>query len=115
MRQLRFLAALVACLAALAVAGCGGDDSGSGGLGAPLSYVPADTPFAISIDTDLEGGQWKSLDSILNRFPGADVIKNLLKGQLSMGQEGVEFDNDIKPLLGNPAVISATEAKARAR
>jgi hypothetical protein len=109
MRPLRSLAALLACLAALAVAGCGGNDSGSGGLGATLSYVPADTPFAISIDTDLEGEQWKSLDSILNRFPGADVIKNLLKAQLSMGQEGVEFDKDIKPLLGNPAVISATD------
>jgi hypothetical protein len=109
MRPLRSLAALLACLAALAVAGCGGDDSGSSGLGATLSYVPADTPFAISIDTDLEGEQWKSLDSILNRFPGADVIKNLLKAQLSMGQEGVEFDKDIKPLLGNPAVISATD------
>jgi hypothetical protein len=109
MRLLRSLAALLACFAALAVAGCGGDNSGSGGLGATLSYVPADTPFAISIDTDLEGEQWKSLDSILNRFPGADVIKNLLKAQLSMGQEGVEFDKDIKPLLGNPAVISATD------
>jgi hypothetical protein len=109
MRPLRSLAALLACFAALAVAGCGGDDSGSSGLGATLSYVPADTPFAISIDTDLEGEQWKSLDSILNRFPGADVIKNLLKAQLSMGQEGVEFDKDIKPLLGNPAVISATD------
>jgi hypothetical protein len=109
MRPLRSLAALLACLAALAGAGCGGDDSGSSGLEATLSYVPADTPFAISIDTDLEGEQWKSLDSILNRFPGADVIKNLLKAQLSMGQEGVEFDKDIKPLLGNPAVISATD------
>jgi len=112
MRQLRFFAALLACLAALAVAGCGGDDGGSGGLGAPLSYVPADTPFAISIDTDLEGEQYKSLDSILNRFPGADPIKNLIKGQLSMGQDGVEFDEDIKPLLGNPAVISATDVSS---
>ena len=109
MRPLRSLAVLLACLAAIAVAGCGSDDRGSGGLGATLSYVPADTPFAISIDTDLEGEQWKSADAILNRFPGADVIKNLLKAQLSMGQEGVEFDKDIKPLLGNPAVISATD------
>jgi Protein of unknown function (DUF3352) len=109
MRPLRSLPVLLACLAALAVAGCGGNNSGSGGLGATLSYVPADTPFAISIDTDLEGEQWKSADAILNRFPGADVIKSLLKAQLAMGQEGVEFDKDIKPLLGNPAVISATD------
>ena len=81
MRLPRSLAALLACFAALAVAGCGGNDSSSGGLGAALSYVPADTPFAVSIDTDLEGEQYKALDSILNRFPGADVIKNLLKAQ----------------------------------
>jgi Protein of unknown function (DUF3352) len=109
MSPLRSLAALLACIAALAVAGCGGDDSGSGGLGAALSYVPADTPFAVSIDTDLEGDQYKSLDAILNRFPGAEAIKGLIKAQLSMGQEGVDFDKDIKPLLGNPAVISATD------
>jgi Protein of unknown function (DUF3352) len=108
MRPVRSIAVLLACLAALAVAGCGGD-SGSGGTGAALEYMPADTPFAVTIDTDLEGEQYKSLDSILNRFPGADAIKGLLKAQLSMGQEGVDFDKDIKPLLGNPAVVSATD------
>src|SRR5919112_1263145 len=111
MRPLRSIAALFACLTVLAVVavGCGGDDSGSSGVGAALSYAPADTPFAISIDTDLEGDQYKALDAILNRFPGADTIKSLLKAQLSMGQEGVDFDKDVKPLLGNPAVISATD------
>jgi hypothetical protein len=109
-RSLRTLAALFACVAAIAVAaGCGGDDASSGGLGGALAYVPAETPFAVAIDTDLEGDQYKSLDSILNRFPGADTIKALLKSQLSFGQEGVDFDKDLKPLLGNPAVISATD------
>ena len=110
MRQLRTFAALFACLGALAVAvsGCGGDESSSG-FGDVLSYVPADTPFAVEIDTDLEGDQFKALDAIINRFPGADSIKDLLKAQLSMGQEGVDFDKDLKPLLGNPAVISATD------
>jgi hypothetical protein len=112
MRPLRLLAALTAlfaCLAALAVAGCGNDSSSSSGLGTVLSYVPKQTPFAVSIDTDLGSEQYKSLDTILHRFPGADTIKALLKAQLSMGQEGVDFDKDIKPLLGNPAVISATD------
>ncbi|MEA2362956.1 MAG: hypothetical protein QOD71_2101 [Thermoleophilaceae bacterium] len=112
MKPLRSLAALFACLtvlAGVAVAGCGSDDGSSSGLGTVLSFVPADTPFAVSIDTDLEGDQYKSLDAILNRFPGADTIKALLKARLTMGQEGVDFDKDIKPLLGNPAVISATD------
>ena len=112
MRPLRLLAALTAlfaCIAAVAVAGCGNDSSSSSGLGTVLSYVPKQTPFAVSIDTDLGSEQYKSLDTILHRFPGADTIKALLKAQLSMGQEGVDFDKDIKPLLGNPAVISATD------
>lgn len=111
MRKLRHLAALFACLAAVSVAasGCGGSSSGSGDLGNVLSYVPADTPFAVQLDTDLEDGQYKALDAILNRFPGADTIKSLLKAQLAKGVQGADFDKDIKPLLGNPAVISATD------
>jgi Protein of unknown function (DUF3352) len=111
MRALRFLAALLACMAVAGAAGCGGDD-GSGGVGSALSYVPAETPFAVAIDTDLEGDQYQALDSILNRFPGADTIKALLESQLSMGQEGVDFDEDLKPLLGEPAVISATDVSS---
>jgi hypothetical protein len=112
MSPLRSIAALFACVAVLAVAGagCGSSDSNSSsGLGTVLAYVPADTPFAVSVDTNLEDDQYKALDAILNRFPGADTIKSLLKAQLTMGQEGVDFDKDIKPLLGNPAVISATD------
>jgi hypothetical protein len=108
MRPLRSVAALIACLAVAFSAGCGGDE-GSGGVGAALSYVPAETPFAVAVDTDLEGDQWQALDGLVNRFPGADQIKALLAAQLSMGQEGVDFEKDLRPLLGEPAVISATD------
>jgi hypothetical protein len=108
MTPARWLTAPLACLAIAVAIGCGGDDSSSG-VGSALSYVPAETPFAVAIDTDLEGDQYKALDSILNRFPGAETIKALLKAQLTMGQEGVDFDKDLKPLLGEPAVISATD------
>src|SRR5215218_5966726 len=89
MAKLRFLVALLACVGAFAVAATGcGDDESSSGLGAVLSYVPADTPFAFEVDTDLDGEEYKSLDAILNRFPGADTIK---------------------ALLSNPAVVSAAD------
>jgi hypothetical protein len=111
MRQLRHLAALFACLAAVAVAasGCGGSDSSSSDLGTVLSYVPADAPFVVELQTDIEGDQYKALDAIIDRFPGADTIRALIKSQLTMGVKGADFDKDIKPLLGNPAVISATD------
>ncbi len=111
MRPLRYLAALFACLAAVAfaTAGCGGDSGSSSDLGNVLAYVPANTPFALELDTDLGDSQYKALDALLNRFPGADTIKSLIKAQLTSGVKGVNFDNDVKPLLGNPAVISATD------
>src|SRR4051795_10129115 len=110
MTPLRSLAVLLACLAAVTFAATGcGSDSGSSGAGKALSYIPADTPFAIQIDTDGSDGQYKALDGIINRFPGADTIKALIKSQLTLGVKGIDFDKDVKPLLGNPAVISATD------
>ena len=97
----------VLCLVALA-AGCGGDDETSGPLESALSYVPKNTPFVVAIDTDLEGGQYKSLQALLDRFPGGIRIEDLLAGQLN-GGEGVSFAKDVKPLLGNPFVVSATD------
>src|SRR3954447_26369583 len=111
MTPLRSLAVLLACLAAVTFAATGcGSDSGSSGAGKALSYIPANTPFAIQIDTDGSDGQYKALDGIINRFPGADTIKALIKSQLTMGVKGVDFDKDIQPLLGNPAVVAATDA-----
>jgi Protein of unknown function (DUF3352) len=109
MRLLRLLAGLIACLAVAVALGCGGDDDESGGVGSALDYVPANTPFAIVVDTDLQGDQYKALDKILKRFPGSEQILALIEAQLTLGQEGVNFDKDLKPLLGNPAVISATD------
>ena len=110
MTPLRPLAVLLACLAAVAFAatGCGSDTSSSG-VEKVLAYVPADTPFAVEVDTDGSDEQYKALNSIIERFPGADTIKALIKSQLTLGVKGVDFDKDIKPLLGNPAVISATD------
>lgn len=110
MTPLRSLAVLLACLSVVAFAATGcGSDSSSSGVGNVLAYVPADTPFAAEIDTDGSDGQYKALNSLIERFPGADTIKALIKSQLTLGVKGVDFDKDIKPLLGNPAVISATD------
>ena len=107
MRRSLGLAATLCVLAA--GLGCGGDDNASGPLESALSYVPADTPFVVAVDTDLEGGQYESLQAILDRFPGGIRLDDLLGGQLDGGEDGVSFARDVKPLLGNPAVISATD------
>jgi hypothetical protein len=108
MRGLISSAAALACAALVAV-GCNGDDSSGGALESALAYVPAQTPFAVAIDTDVEGDQYESLDRILGRFPGGDSIKQTLQQQLEQGGEGVSYEDDIRPLLGNPFVVSATD------
>jgi hypothetical protein len=107
---MRRLLAAALCLCAFAGAsGCGGDDGASGPLESALSYVPANTPFVVAIDTDLEGDQYKSLQAILDRFPGGVKIDDLFARELDEGDEDVTFAKDVKPLLGNPFVVSATD------
>ena len=68
-RRMRRLLALTLLAAALVLGGCGGDDEESTPLNAALSYLPAKTPFAIAIDSDLDGEQYKAVDAITGRFP----------------------------------------------
>ena len=103
----RLLAAAISLCVLAAAPACGGEDSSSGPLESALSYVPEQTPFVVAIDTDLEGGQYKALQDILDRFPGGVKIENLLGGALEGGD--VSFAQDVKPLLGNPFVVSATD------
>jgi hypothetical protein len=109
MRRLTSIATLLAWAAVFA-AGCGGDEGSGGALETALSYVPADTPFAVAIDTDVEGGQYQSLEELLGRFPGGGSVKQMLRQKLEEGSEGISYEEDIRPLLGNPFVVSATDA-----
>jgi hypothetical protein len=104
----RLLPLLLVCLA-LAVASCGGDDGAGGPLETSLSYLPKDTPFAVAVDTDLEGDQYGSAQAILDRFPGGIKIEALLRQELAGSEGGVDYEQDVKPLLGNPFVAGATD------
>ena len=105
MRRLARICVLAVCL----LAGCGSGDSAAP-LDASLSYVPKSTPFAVAIDTDLEGEQWRAVDSVLKRFPlGLDAEEAL--GSF-LDEQGVSFGRDVKPVLGNPFVVSASSAES---
>ena len=106
----RFLSVIL-LLGLLALAGCGGGDSGSA-LDAGLSVLPKDTPFAVAIDTDLSGDQWSALDKLAGKFPFSGQIKESLKRQLEQSSGGVSFEDDVKPVLGNPLVVGAASADA---
>ena len=100
-------------LAALLIAGCGGDDadSGAGPLDNALGYLPEDAPLVVSIDTDVEGSQFKAIGKIIDRFPFANQIEGQLKQQIESGG-GLDYEDDLKPLLGNEFVVGATDVRS---
>ncbi len=94
----------------LVIAGCGGDSGGEGEdspLGNALGYVPKDTPFVVSITTDVEGSQVKGLQAIGERFSFADQLVSSLEDSLSEGD--LDYEKDLKPVLGNEFVVAATD------
>ena len=105
-RPLPFLA-----LAAL-LAGCGSTakntSSTGGSVPAGASVVRAGVLAFVSADSDLGSGQWQQLDKLAQKFPGRDQAVAKLKQQLS--QQGVDYEQDVKPALGPEldfAVVSA--------
>lgn len=111
---MRLRLGLVALLlaSALLAAGCGGQDkAGPGAATGPrteaLSYYPADTPFVLLAATDPDGSQIKQALALVRRFAPGGIFLDQLKGRLA-GQ--VDFDREIKPLLGNPIALGAPGA-----
>jgi hypothetical protein len=107
----RFLSVILA-LGVLAVAGCGGGDDSGSALDSALSVLPKDSPFAAAVDTNLDGDQYKAVDKLIDKFPFSGQIKNSLRQQLEQSSGGLSFDDDIKPVLGNPLVFGAVKADA---
>ena len=107
----RALAILLPALVLL-VAGCGGGDDSGTPLDDALAYLPKDAPFAVAVDTDVEGDQYQALGDLVNRFPFSDQIKNALIQQLERRSGGLSYEDDIKPALGNPLVVGPGNAQA---
>jgi hypothetical protein len=105
MRRLLVVLAAAAALAAVA-AGCGGGgSSASSPLDEGLGFLPKDAPLAVAISTDTGSGQYQSANTILKKFPFGDQALATLKRRIE--QSGLSYDNDIKPILGNPIVVGA--------
>jgi Protein of unknown function (DUF3352) len=110
-RLMRRLASAVALLlSGVAIAGCGEDDAGSA-LDQVLGYLPSGAPFAVAIDTDVEGGQYQALDRIASKFPFGAQARESLRDSIE-GEEGIDFERDVRPLLGNPFVVGAPSARS---
>ena len=103
-------ASLLALLGAAAAAGCGGDKAVSP-LDEGLSYLPKNAPFALAIDTNTSGEQYKSLGKILRRFPFGGQVRESLQRQLEENGR-VSFQRDVKPLLGNQFVVGGVNPRS---
>ena len=107
---MRRLVATFLVLSAVLFAGCGGDSDSGSALDSALSYLPKDAPFAVAIDTDIEGDQYKALQALIKKFPFGEQVQDSLRQQLEQSSGGVNFDDDVRPALGNPLVVGATDA-----
>ncbi len=106
---MRRLIATSLALSALFVAGCGGGEDSGSALDSSLSFLPKDAPFAVAIDTDLDGDQYKAVQALLKKFPFGGQVQDSLLQQLEQGSN-VDFNDDVKPVLGNPLVVGGTGA-----
>src|SRR5262245_1226041 len=105
-RLVLFLGAL-ASLCALVVAGCGSSSSSTGvpgPLATELSYLPADSPFVITVETDPNSSAIQGVQDLIGHFPLAGFGVQALRAKLA--QFGIDYSSDIKPLLGNPIALS---------
>jgi hypothetical protein len=93
----------------IVAAGCG-DEEAAGPLDEALGHLPAEAPFAVAIDTNLDGDQYRALDRIAGKFPFGDQAKGALRDSLE-DEEGVDFERDIRPLLGNPFVVGGVDPR----
>lgn len=102
----------VAVLAAAVVAaGCGGSGTGDATDDA-LSFMPKEAPVVATVDTDPDGEQIKQANELLGKFPFAGQVRNQLKDAVNAGSSGLDYDEDIKPVLGNRLVLAVPSVQA---
>ncbi|MGD9696895.1 MAG: DUF3352 domain-containing protein [Thermoleophilia bacterium] len=107
MRRRTVLVAATVAVAgsAIAVAGCGGDSQTGAAPGEVASYVPAASPMYLELTTDVDGPQWTQVEKLARLFPAYPEFERMLDEELS--GEGVDFERDVKPLLGDRAAVAA--------
>src|SRR5215210_1064692 len=83
----------------LAVAGCGGGDSGATGGAGAASIAPKSAVLYATINTDLDSEQVNQLEELLAKFP--DREKLLAEIQKSLAEDDLSWETDVKPALGD--------------
>jgi len=106
--------ALLAALAALFVAGCGGgsDDSSSGGTD-PATVAPAGAPVFIGTTVRPEGETKANIEALAQKIAGVDDLGGLIVEELESSAsddgEDLDFEKEVDPWLGDEAGIFLQE------
>ena len=107
-KSVRLILALLVAALLPVLAGCG---SGSD-VGAAADVVPADVFLYASVDTDFDGDGWAALEEFAARFPDGDNLMQSLADELESGEEGIDFEQDVKPALGDEVAFVLLDAPA---
>jgi|RhiMetdeSRZDD1v2_1073273.scaffolds.fasta_scaffold85774_3 uncharacterized protein DUF3352 len=107
-KSVRLIPALLVAALLPVLAGCG---SGSD-VGGAADAVPADVFVYASVDTDFDGDGWAALEEFAARFPGGDNLMQSLADDISSAEDGIDFEADVKPALGDEVAFVLLEAPA---
>jgi len=107
------LPTLLAALAALFAAGCGGGDDGSGSGTDPASVAPPQAPVFVDFTIRPEGATKQNIESLAQKIAGIDDLGDLIITELesSASEDGEEFDyeKEVEPWLGDRAGLFLQE------
>lgn len=104
-------ASVLVASAALGAAACGGggsDDSGAA-AGIAASYIPSASPMYFEVTTDLEGPQWTEIKALGELFPAYPRVQQSLQSEFTSDE--IDFERDVRPLLGERAAMAATSVE----
>jgi Protein of unknown function (DUF3352) len=100
-------AALGAVATALAIPGCGGDDTDTDAGADPAQVVPADAPLYAEAIVRPEGEQREEVEAALGQLldtddPGGEIL-DALEDEIAQQGSDVSYTDDIEPWLGERA------------
>jgi hypothetical protein len=115
---MRRIALVLLLLGALLAAGCGsskssGQSSASTARDTELGYFPASSPLVLLISTDTKGTAYRNAGDFVGQFP---IVKLLLaSAESSLARSGINYEQDIKPILGDTVAIGSPAASSFSR
>ena len=91
---------VIALLVAVVASGCGGGEATSGGA----EFAPAGTPAFITLNTEVDGEQWRNAEALLSKFPGRGMLTQSFFDELR--EDDLSWERDVRPALGEAVHIA---------